>query len=137
MRTPAPVLALGLLGQGHGEQVVRTGDIGVRGLTPADFPRVHRLATNVYTFEQVDPAKRTVTVNNLIVAGEDGVLVAEGQGTEANVRKLIDTVRTITAAPVRYVVVGSEHGDHTWRDAAFGSGATMAGRALRTTRSRR
>ena len=80
------------------------------------FPRVQRLATNVYTFEQVDPTKRTVTVNNLIVAGEDGVLVAEGQGTEANVRKLIDAVRTITPAPVRYVVVGSEHGDHTGGD---------------------
>ena len=121
----ALVLALGLLGQGHGEQVVRTGDINVRGLTSADFPRVQRLATNVYTFEQVDPTKRTVTVNNLIVAGDDGVLVAEGQGTEDNVHKLIDAVRTITAAPIRYVVVGSEHGDHTGGDGAFGSGATF------------
>jgi hypothetical protein len=40
---------------------IRTGDITVRGLTPADFPRMTKLATNVYAYEQIDPSKRTVT----------------------------------------------------------------------------
>src|SRR5579871_6374553 len=121
MRIGLLLLAVGLLGQG----VIRTADVNVRGLKPVDFPRVQPLATNVYTFEQIDPTKRTVTVNNLIVISEAGVLIAEGQGTEENVRKLLEAVRTITPQPVKYVVVGSEHGDHTGGDAAFASDVTF------------
>ena len=101
------------------QDVVRTADWMVRGLKAADFPRVKMLVPNVYTFEQIDPTKRTVTVNNLIVVTSDGVLVAEGQGTAENVDKLIAEIKKLTAAPVKYVVVGSEHGDHTGGDAAF------------------
>ena len=101
------------------QDVVRTGDWMVRGLKAADFPRVKMLVPNVYTFEQIDPTKRTVTVNNLIVVTSDGVLVAEGQGTAENVNKLIAEIKKLTPAPVKYVVVGSEHGDHTGGDAAF------------------
>ena len=53
------------------------------------------------------------------------MLVAEGQGTEANVNLLIAAIRQLTPQPIRYVVVGSEHGDHTGGDAAFGSGVTF------------
>jgi glyoxylase-like metal-dependent hydrolase (beta-lactamase superfamily II) len=102
--------------------LVRTGDYTERGLTPADFPRVRRLADNVYTFEQIDPTKRIVTVNNLIVVTADGVLVAEGQGTADNTKKLVAAIAKITPQPVRYVVVGSEHGDHTGGNSAFPEG---------------
>jgi glyoxylase-like metal-dependent hydrolase (beta-lactamase superfamily II) len=104
---------------------IRTGDITVRGLTAADFPRVTRLAENVYAYEQLDPTKRTVTANNLIVVTTDGVLIAEGQGTTANVTRLVADVATITPQPIKYVVVGSEHGDHTGGDAAFPATATF------------
>ncbi len=122
MRMAAVLLALALLGQAD---VIRTGDFQVRGLNPSDFPRVQRLATNVYTFEQIDPTKRTVTVNNLIVISDSGVLVAEGQGTDANVRLLQSAIRNLTAQPIRYVVVGSEHGDHVGGDAAFAPDVTF------------
>src|SRR5581483_10558994 len=112
MRMAALLLTLALLGQAPAGPLIRTADIHARGLTTADFPRVRQLATNVYTFEQIDPTKRTVTVNNLIVVFDAGVLVAEGQGTDENVRTLLEAVRTITPQPIRYVVVGSEHGDH-------------------------
>ena len=65
---------------------IRTGDITLRGLTAADFPRMTKLADNVYAYEQIDPTKRTVTVNNLIVVTTDGVLIAESQGTVDNVQ---------------------------------------------------
>src|SRR5947207_4531110 len=91
---------------------IRTGDITLRGLKAADFPRVQKLAENVYTFEQIDPTKRVVTVNNLIVVSSDGVLIVESQGTEENVRKLLDETRKLTPQPVKVLVVGSEHGDH-------------------------
>ena len=101
---------------------VRTGDIAVRGLKASDFPRVTRLAEDVYAFEQIDPTKRTVTVNNLIVVTSGGVLIAESQGTADNVRRLVAEVAKLTPQPIKYVVVGSEHGDHTGGIAAFPSG---------------
>ena len=104
--------------------LVRTGDYTERGLTPADFPRVRKLADNVYTFEQIDPTKRVVTVNNLIVVTTDGVLVAESQGTVENTKRLLAEIAKLTPQPVKYVVVGSEHGDHTGGIGAFPPGVT-------------
>jgi glyoxylase-like metal-dependent hydrolase (beta-lactamase superfamily II) len=103
---------------------VRTADITLRGLTAADFPRVTKLADNVYAYEQVDPTKRTVTVNNLIVITSAGVLIAESQGTADNVKRLVADVAKLTPQPITFVVVGSEHGDHTGGIAAFPAGVT-------------
>jgi cyclase len=101
------------------QEPVRTADITVRGLKASDFPRIKKLADNVYSYEQIDPTKRTVTVNNLIVITSEGVLVAESQGTIDNVKRLIADVATLTPQPIKYVVVGSEHGDHTGGNEAF------------------
>jgi glyoxylase-like metal-dependent hydrolase (beta-lactamase superfamily II) len=107
------------------QEPVRTADIALRGLKASDFPRVSSLAPNVYAYEQIDPTKRTVTANNLIVVTSDGVLVADGQGTVANVTRLVADVGRLTSKPIRYVVVGSEHGDHRGGDSAFPPGATF------------
>ncbi|MGH9140541.1 MAG: MBL fold metallo-hydrolase [Vicinamibacterales bacterium] len=101
---------------------VRTGDVTLRGLSKADFPRVTKLADSVYAYEQIDPTKRTVTVNNLIVITSSGVLIAEGQGTVDNVKRLVADVARLTPQPIKFVVVGSEHGDHTGGIAAFPPG---------------
>jgi glyoxylase-like metal-dependent hydrolase (beta-lactamase superfamily II) len=90
-----------------------------------DLPRLTKLATNVYAYEQVDPTKRGVTANNLIVITSDGVLVADGQGTPENVTRLIADIATLTPQPIKYVVVGSEHGDHIGGDTAFPASATF------------
>lgn len=103
---------------------VRTADVNLRGLKATDFPRVKKLAENVYAFEQIDPTKRTVTVNNLIVVSTDGVLIAESQGTVENTRRLLAEVAKLTPQPIKYVVVGSEHGDHTGGISAFPPGVT-------------
>ena len=103
---------------------VRTADITLRGLSAADFPRTIRLADNVYAYEQIDPTKRTVTVNNLIVVTSAGVLIAESQGSAANVTRLVADIATLTPQPIKFVVVGSEHGDHTGGIAAFPPGIT-------------
>jgi glyoxylase-like metal-dependent hydrolase (beta-lactamase superfamily II) len=109
---------------GAHDEVIRTGDYTERGLKPADFPRVKTLADNVHTFEQIDPTKRIVTVNNLIVVTSDGVLVADGQGTVDNTRRLVEAIAKLTPQPIKYVVIGSEHGDHTGGNASFPSGVT-------------
>jgi glyoxylase-like metal-dependent hydrolase (beta-lactamase superfamily II) len=113
------------VGFGQETQVVRTADITIRGLKPSDFPRTTKLADGVYAYEQIDPTKRIVTANNLIVVTSDGVLVAEGQGTVENVKRLIADIALLTPQPIKYVVAGSEHGDHTGGDAVFPASATF------------
>ncbi|HEY7293048.1 MAG TPA: hypothetical protein VH583_24650 [Vicinamibacterales bacterium] len=90
-----------------------------------ELPRTTPIADGVYTYEHVDPTKRGVAVNNLIVVSSDGVLVADGQGTVDNTRQLLDAIAAITTQPVKYVVVGSIHGDHRGGDAAFPPGTTF------------
>jgi cyclase len=107
------------------QEPARTGDITVRGLSAADFPRIKKLAEGVYSYEQIDPSKRVVTVNNLIVITSAGVLIAESQGTVANVQRLVADVATLTPQPIKYVVIGSEHGDHTGGISAFPPGVTF------------
>ena len=107
------------------QEAIRTADYTVRGLKPSAFPRITKLASNVYAYEQIDPTKRIVTANNLIVVSSDGVLVAEGQGTVDNVKRLVADIATLTPQPIKYVIVGSEHGDHTGGDAAFPDTATF------------
>lgn len=90
-----------------------------------DLPRFTRLAEGVYAYEHVDPTKRGVTVNNLVVVSNDGVLVADGQGTVENTTALVAAITTVTSQPIRFVVVGSTHGDHRGGDAAFPKTATF------------
>jgi hypothetical protein len=104
---------------------IRTADITARGLKPSDFPRMTKLSPDVYAYEQIDPTKRIVTANNLIVVSSEGVLVAEGQGTPENVKRLVADIATLTPQPIKYVIVGSEHGDHTGGDTAFPETATF------------
>jgi glyoxylase-like metal-dependent hydrolase (beta-lactamase superfamily II) len=115
-------VVIGLLAQ---QPPTRTADITVRGLKPTDFPRIRKLADNVYSYEQIDPTKRVVTVNNLIVITTDGVLIAESQGTVENVQRLIADVATLTNQPIKYLVVGSEHGDHVGGIEAFPKTVTV------------
>jgi glyoxylase-like metal-dependent hydrolase (beta-lactamase superfamily II) len=120
------VLAVcGLLAVLQGQDVVRTGDIAARGLKNSDFPRISKLADRVWAYEQVDPTKRIVTVNNLIVATARGVVVADGQGTVENTKRLVADIATLTPLPIVYVIVCSEHGDHTGGNSAFPSSAVF------------
>jgi glyoxylase-like metal-dependent hydrolase (beta-lactamase superfamily II) len=96
---------LGLAGQ------VRTADPAKRGVPLSEFPRFVRLADNVYGYEEIrQPGFTTVS---LIVVGTRGVLLADGQGSPQATQTLLDKIRTLTPLPVRWYVVGSDHGDHT------------------------
>jgi glyoxylase-like metal-dependent hydrolase (beta-lactamase superfamily II) len=105
------------------QDVVRTGDIGRRGLKNSDFPRITRFAPNVYGYEQVDFTKRIVTVNNLIVITNDGVVVCDGQGSVDNTKRLVADIAKLTPEPIKYVIIGSEHADHRGGDSAFPASA--------------
>ncbi len=82
-----------------------------RGFALSEFPRVVKLAENVYGYEEIrQPGFTTVS---LFVVGNDGVLIADGQGSPEATKKLLDAIGKITTRPVRWYVVGSDHGDHT------------------------
>jgi glyoxylase-like metal-dependent hydrolase (beta-lactamase superfamily II) len=118
----ALVVSLGLAAQ----QVVRTGDPVKRGYTESDFPRIQKLAEGVYSYEQLRSAgtERFTTVS-LIVVTEDGVLVADGQGSPEETRRLVEEIGKLTRVPITHVVICSDHGDHTGGNASFPENAAI------------
>ena len=103
---------------------LRTADPYARGYTDDDCPRVQELAPGIYSYEQLRSAgdERFTTVSMFIVTNE-GVLVADGQGSPDETRLLVETIAGITSQPITHVVVCSDHGDHTAGNAEFPDGA--------------
>ena len=90
---------------------VRTAYPEKRGLNLSEFPRVIKLADNVYGYEEIrNPGFTTVS---LFVVGTDGVLIADGQGSPAATQTMLNHIAKITTRPVKWYIVGSDHGDHT------------------------
>jgi glyoxylase-like metal-dependent hydrolase (beta-lactamase superfamily II) len=90
---------------------VRTADPAKRGVALSECPRIVRLGDGVYGYEEIrQPGFTTVS---LFVVGRNGVLIADGQGSPAATRTMLEKIRTVTDKPVRWYVVGSDHGDHT------------------------
>ncbi|HJS73792.1 MAG TPA: MBL fold metallo-hydrolase [Vicinamibacteria bacterium] len=106
--------------------VVRTGDPAKRGLRETDFPRIQKLAEGVYSYEQLRSAgaERFTTVS-LIVVTPAGVLVADGQGSPEETKRLVDEVAKLTSTPITHVVIGSDHGDHTAGNESFPKGVAI------------
>lgn len=90
------------------------------GPNPADFPQHKKLAEHVYVWSDVHPSG-LYTTNNLIVITTDGVLVADGQKDASTTKKMVDGIAALTRQPIKVVVIGSEHGDHTGGNASFPS----------------
>jgi cyclase len=90
---------------------VRTAYPEKRGFKLTDFPRTVKLADNVYGYEDIrQPGFTTVS---LFVVGADGVLLVDGQGSPEATKLLLDEIAKVTPKPVKWYVVGSDHGDHT------------------------
>lgn len=101
---------------------VRTADPIKRGLSLDQFPRVIKLADRVYGYEEIrQPGFTTVS---LFVVGDRGVLIADGQGNPAATQRMLDEIRKVTSTPVRWYVVGSDHGDHTAGNSVLPPGIT-------------
>jgi cyclase len=104
--------------------VVRTADPVKRGLTDSDFPRTIKVADNVYTYEDFHAGAEKFTTTNMFVVTDEGVLVADGQGSVAETKGLVDAIGKVTTKPITYVVICSDHGDHTAGNAAFPADVT-------------
>lgn len=113
-----PVLAA----SATGPDAVRSSAIADNGLKKEDFPRWQKVGTDAYIFEGVhspDPSGAIFTTVSLVVITKEGVVVVDGQGSVPETQQLIDQVKKVTSQPIKYVVVGSDHGDHTGGNAAF------------------
>jgi glyoxylase-like metal-dependent hydrolase (beta-lactamase superfamily II) len=96
----------------------------MRGLRESDFPRIKKLAENIYAYEELanpTASNASFTTNSLIVVTPDGVIVADAQGSEAATKRLIEEIGKITPLPIRYVIVGADHADHIAGNGAFSS----------------
>jgi len=102
--------------------VVRTADPIKRGLKESDFPRTIKVTDTVYTYEDFHAGDEKFTTTNMFVVTNGGVLVADGQGNPAATRGLVDAIAKVTSQPIRYVVICSDHGDHTAGNASFPAG---------------
>lgn len=105
------------------EVPARTADPFARGLTEADFPRTQEVAPGVYSYEQLRAAgEELFTTVSMFVVTDEGVLVADGQGSYEETARLVATIAEITDRPITRVVIASDHGDHTAGNAAFPEG---------------
>lgn len=107
---------------------VRTADATIRGLRENDFPRVVKLAENVYAYEDLNgdlQSNLAFTTNSLIIVTRDGVVVVDGQGSIAKTKRLVDEIAKITPQPIEYVIVGADHADHVAGNSAFPASATF------------
>lgn len=103
---------------------VATGDPVKRGWSSKDFPRAKQLEPGVYSYEalRAGDAGGQMTTVSLIVITTDGVVVVDGQGNVEQTKEMVDWIKKTTSQPIKYVVVGSDHGDHTAGNAAFPEG---------------
>jgi len=93
-------------------------------LNSAEYPQIKKLTDTVYVWSDVHPSG-LYTTNDLIVIGTDGVLIADGQKDRATTEKMVERVASLTRQPIKFVVIASEHGDHTGGNAAFPPGTTF------------
>ena len=106
------------------QPVVRTADPIKRGFKLSDFPRTVKVTERVYTYEDFHAGDEKFTTTNMFLVGDDGVLVADGQGSVAETKGLVDAIATVTPKPIKYVVIASDHGDHTAGNSSFPAGVT-------------
>jgi glyoxylase-like metal-dependent hydrolase (beta-lactamase superfamily II) len=104
------------------QTVVRTADPIARGLKESDFPRTIKVTDNVFTYEDFHAGDEKFTTTNMFVVTSDGVLVADGQGSPTATKGLVDAIARVTPQPIKYVVICSDHGDHTAGNASFPPG---------------
>lgn len=101
-------------------EAIRTADPFARGYSTDDFPRVRELAPGVYSYEQLRSAgDELFTTVSMFVVTDEGVLVADGQGSPEETRRLVETIGGITDQPIAHVVICSDHGDHTAGNSEF------------------
>jgi cyclase len=105
--------------------VVRTADPIKRGFKLSDFPRTVKVTGNVYTYEDFHSGEEKFTTTNMFVVTSDGVFLCDAQGSPEATKGLVDAIAKVTPQPIKYVVIASDHGDHTGGNVSLPAGITF------------
>jgi glyoxylase-like metal-dependent hydrolase (beta-lactamase superfamily II) len=62
---------------------------------------------------------------SFIVVTPAGVLVADGQGSVEETKRLVEEIAKLTPLPITHLVIASDHGDHTGGNQAFPRGIAI------------
>jgi len=114
-------------------QALRTADASLRGFIASDFPRLHRVADDMYVIEDLNGPIGTdtaFTTNVMFVVTSEGVVVLDGLGNEERTEIVLRMIAEITDQPIRYVIVGADHFDHVGGNKAFPPGVTFIAHPL-------
>jgi glyoxylase-like metal-dependent hydrolase (beta-lactamase superfamily II) len=103
-------------------QPPRTAFPDKRGFQKTDFPRLVKIAENVYGWEDFHGSGMTTV--SMFVVGRDGVMLVDGQGSPVATQKLVDAIAQTAKKPIKWYVVGSDHGDHTAGNSVLPPGIT-------------
>jgi glyoxylase-like metal-dependent hydrolase (beta-lactamase superfamily II) len=89
------------------------------------YPRLTKLAPNVYGYEEMQALDRGLfSTGVMFVVTNDGVLVTDGMANPTATKEVVDAIAKVTPKPIKWVVIGSDHGDHTAGDNAYPAGVT-------------
>lgn len=82
------------------------------------------VSDGIWAYTQPDG---TWWINNTgFVVGPQGVIAIDSCSTERRTRAFVDTIHSVTNAPVRTLVNTHHHGDHTWGNALFETATIVA-----------
>ena len=70
------------------------------------------LAPGVHVGQRPDPMRYPVVCNSVVVVGDDGVLLFDAGGFPKQGEQVLAKVKSLTALPVKYIVISHWHGDH-------------------------
>ncbi len=90
------------------------------------------LAEKSITFAELAPGAWAYTAegdpNSGVIVGDDGVMVVDATATPVMARALIDTIRTVTDKPIRYVLLTHYHAVRVMGASAFDAQEILASR---------
>ncbi len=118
------VLTVFACGPASPPDAAASGETAAAPSSAGRYQNVRKLADGVYTYEQAPDGDAVTTVSFFVVT-DDGVLVADGQGSPEETGRLLGAIGEVSDQPVTHLVMGSNHGDHTGGDSAFPDGITI------------
>lgn len=80
--------------------------------TPRPAPTRVQIARDVYVYMTPSYGAVGLDGNSVVIVSRDGVLIFDANGTPAAAAAVLRDLRTLTAAPVRYIVYSHWHWDH-------------------------
>ena len=114
-------------------RALRTADAALRGFIESDFPRLHQVAEGMYVIEDLYGAidsNTAFTTNVMFVVTSEGVVVLDALDNPERTALVVEIIESVTPQPIRYVIVGADHGDHIAGNDAFPAGVTFIAHPL-------